>query len=237
MVPSRFRSIKDVQFIQKEFRRLESEGIIKKSHSQWRAQVVVAENTSGKKRLCVDYSTTINKFTALDAFPVPHMQSVINQLHGHRFFTTLDLRSAYHQVPLSEADQPFTAFEADGNLWQFTRLPFGVTNGVPVFCRVMKQITTGLEGVVHYFDDVVICGRSRQEHDTNFQKFITRAREVNLTLNLSKCQLYQKKLTFLGHVFEDGIMKPDPARLQPLLEFPTPRNKKRIGTPGGNVGV
>jgi len=80
---------------------------------------------------------------------------------------------------------------------------------------LMKQITTGFEGVVDYFDDVVICGRSQQEHDTNLQKFIIRAREVNLTLNLSKCQ---KKLTFFGHVFEDGVMKPDPI----------PRHKKEL---------
>ena len=102
--------------------------------------MVVAENTSVKKWLCVDYFPTINKFTDLDVFPVPLMQSVINQLHGHRFFTTLDLRSAYHHVSLLEADRPFTAFEADGNLWQFTRLSFCVTNGVPVFCRVMKKL-------------------------------------------------------------------------------------------------
>ena len=117
------------------------EGIIEPSRSLWRAQVVVTKDENHKKRMAIDYSQTINKFTPLDAFPLPRINELINDIAQYRFFSTIDLRSAYHQVPLKDEDKPYTAFEARNGLYQFTRLPFGVTNGVACFQReIMKFV-------------------------------------------------------------------------------------------------
>ena len=90
------------------------------------AQVVVTKDGNHKKRLAIDYSQTINRFTLLDAFPLPRISDMVNKIAQYRVFSTIDLRSAYPQVPLKDE-------EARGNLYQFTRLPFGVTNGVASF--------------------------------------------------------------------------------------------------------
>ena len=79
-----------------------------------------------RKRLCVDYSQTINLYTELDAYPLPHIDDMINKLSQYSLFSTFDLRSAYHQIELSKSERKYTAFEANGNLYEFTRVPFGV---------------------------------------------------------------------------------------------------------------
>jgi len=226
--PSRCRTKEERDYITNEIARLQQENIIIPSESSWRSQVVVVKEHNGKMRLAIDYASTINRFTKLDAFPVPVIDDVLQQIHGNSHFSTIDLRAAYHQVPLPQEEQHYTAFEADGALWQFTRLPFGVTNGVPIFCRIMQKICKGLTGVAYYFDDIVVYGKDKKEHDTNLDKFLSRAKEVSLTLNNKKCQFNVKEITFLGHLFKNGKMRPDPLRLSPLMEYPIPTNYKTL---------
>ena len=156
---SRRYSRDDLKFIDGEVERLLKEEIIEASNSPWRAQVVVTKDESHKKRLAIDYSQTINRFTLLDAFPLPRINDLVNDIAQCRVFSTIDLRSAYHQVPLKEEDKQCTAFEARNNLYQFTRLPFGVTNGVACFQREMMKFVeqNNLNAVFPYLDNITIC--------------------------------------------------------------------------------
>ena len=95
-----------------------------------------------KKRMCTDYSQTVNLFTELDAYPLPHIDEIINKLSKYKLFSTFDLKSAYHQIPLREPETKFTAVEAVGDLYEFAVLPFGVTNGVPAFQRIIDNVIT-----------------------------------------------------------------------------------------------
>ena len=81
----------------------------------------------------MDYSQTINIYTELDAHPLPTIDDMVNELAKHTLFSTFDLRSAYHQIKIVESDCKFTAFEANGRLHEFTRISFGVKNGVAAF--------------------------------------------------------------------------------------------------------
>ena len=157
----------DREFMQQEIKRLLELGIIEKSSSPWRAQAFVVRGR--KPRMVVDYSETINLFTNLDAYPFTNMESLLNSVAENEYFTQLDLKSAYHQVPIQEKDRIFTAFEANGNLFQFSRLPFGITNAVPVFQRLMDDMVRNydLQRTYPYLDDITICGRTLEEHDEN----------------------------------------------------------------------
>ncbi|XP_066963203.1 uncharacterized protein [Macrobrachium rosenbergii] len=119
-VKSRRYSASDAEFIGTEIDRLLEEGVIEHSTSPWRAQVVVVHNRN-KRRMVVDYSETINKFTYLDAYPLPNIDDLVNEIAKYKVFSSVDLKSAYHLVPLPEEDRPYTAFEADSGLYQFTR--------------------------------------------------------------------------------------------------------------------
>ena len=123
-------------------------------------------NERHKKRMVVDYSQTINRFTLLDAYPQKNISEMVEQISQYKIFSTLDLRSAYHQIPIKKEERHFTAFEANGNLYQFTRIPFGVTNGVAAFQRVMDEIILkeGVKDTFSYVDNVTVCGLRLRSH-------------------------------------------------------------------------
>ena len=227
---SRRYSKKDLEFISDEVDRLLGEGIIESSQSPWRAQVVVTKDENHKQRLAIDYSQTINRFTQLDAFPLPRINDTVNEIAQYRVFSTIDLQSAYHQIPLKNEDKPYTAFEAKGGLYQFTRLPFGVTNGVACFQREMMKFVqnNNLKAVFPYLDNITICGKDQTDHDTNLNLFMDAARKTNLKFNNSKSVFSTRCLPILGYVIEEGTIRPDPDRLKPLLELPLPHNVRSL---------
>ena len=108
----------------------------------------------------MNYSQTVNLFTLLDAYPLPRIDEMINSLSAYKVFSTFDLRSAYHQIPIQEGDKQFTAFQACGKLYELNRIPFGVTNGVPQFQRKMDKLISlnGLKNTFPYLDNVTIAG-------------------------------------------------------------------------------
>lgn len=209
--------------------RLLQEGIIEPSSSPWRAQVVIVHQKD-KDRMVIDYSQTINRFTFLDAYPLPSIEDLVHKISGHRYFSSIDLRSAYHLVPLLQEDRPYTAFEANGKLFQFRRLPFGVTNGVSCFQRIMDNFISShhLRSTYAYLDDVTICGETLEEHDQNLRSFMDAAEKSNLTLNPDKCSLRKDTICLLGYEIKHLEMRPDPERLRPLREMPLPSNARSL---------
>jgi len=129
---------------------------------------------------------------------------------------------------LVESDQPKTAFCALGNLYQYTRLPFGLKNAVAYCTRLMKKVFEGFENVVVYVDDLLVFGKDKKEHDENLERVLRRIGEVNLSLNKRKCNFGQRKISFLGYTIEDGKIRPDENRLEPILNFVQPINAKGL---------
>ncbi|XP_054722967.1 uncharacterized protein LOC129232889 [Uloborus diversus] len=223
---SRRQTEEDKLFIAAEVKRLLLEGVIEPSNSPWRAQVFITKGESHKPRMVVDYSQTINKFTMLDAYPLPKIEELIQKISQYKVFSTIDLQSAYHQVPILESDKQYTAFEAAGKLYHFQRIPFGVTNGVPAFQRSIDKVIEKekLEGVYPYLDDVTVCGQDQEAHDRNLDRFLTAAKKYNLTLNPDKCNYSTKRVKILGYLIEDKVIKPHPDRLAPLMNLPIPKD-------------
>ena len=110
-------SQEDLQFIDNEVQSLLEEGIIEPSLSPWRAQVVVTKDENHKKRLAIDYSQAINRYTLLDAYPLPMIIDLVNKIAQYQVLRTIDLRSAHYQIPLKDDDKPYSAFEARNCLY------------------------------------------------------------------------------------------------------------------------
>ncbi|OUC43814.1 hypothetical protein D917_09509 [Trichinella nativa] len=146
---------------------------------------------------------------------------MVQALSKYRFFSTVDLKSAYYQIPINARDKPYMAFEAGGRLYQFKRIPFGVTNGVACFQRVMDNIlrVEKLKDTFVYVDNVTICGMNREENDENLNRFREVAEKYNLTLNNDKCEFTKTQIKLLGYIIEQGTLKPDPERFKPLQQF------------------
>jgi hypothetical protein len=185
--------------------------------------------------MVVDYSQTINRFTYLDAYPLPSIEDIVRTVAQFEVFSTVDLQSAYHQVPIREEEKQYTAFEAAGNLYQFQRIPFGVTNGVACFQRVIDSIikSEGLKGVYAYLDDITICGKNQEDHDKNLKQFLCVAKKYNFTINEKKSFYSLKSIKLLGYIIEHKTLKPDPTRLESLVKLPVPTDcqslKRAIG--------
>ncbi|XP_062891719.1 uncharacterized protein LOC134339275 [Mobula hypostoma] len=193
-IKSRRYSAGDRAFIKSEVQRLLREGVTEASTSPWRAQVVVVRNGE-KNRMVVDYSQIINRFTQLNAYPLPRIADM-----------------------------------ADGRLYHFLRIPFGVTNGVSVFQRAMDRMVDQcqLKATFPYLDNITIYGHNQQDHNNNLQKFLQAAEVFNLTYNKDKCVFGTTRLAILGCVVENGVIGPDPDRMRPLLELPLPNTLRAL---------
>jgi len=211
-----------------EIQKLLAEGIIEPSVSLWRTQVVVTKSEIHKRRMVIDYSLTVNRFTLLDAYPLPRIDDQINEIVQHKYFSTLDLTSAYYQIPLAIEDRPFTVFEANGKLYQYCHLPFGVTNGVSAFQRIMDGIIEHhkLKGTFAYLDNITIGGHSQQEHDKFLSAFLEVAKNLHLTFNESKSIISVDEVYVLNCCVSHKCIKPDPERLKPLIDLPAPKNRR-----------
>ena len=150
--------------------------------------MVVTKGENHKKQMVIDYSQTVNRFTLLDAFPLPRINDQINAIAQYSVFSTIDLCSAYHQIPLRRSERHYTAFEASNGLYQFTHVPFGVTNGVACFQLEMTNFIykENLAGVFPYLDNITICGKDQSEHDSNLECFLEAAKQKNMTYNDNK---------------------------------------------------
>ena len=227
---SRKHSTANEKFIADTIRTQLRDGIIEPSTSPWRAQVLVTSGENHRKRMCIDYSETINKFTLLDGYPLPNMQSIVNKIAQYSHFSTLDLKSAYHQVEIPVEDRVFTAFEANGKLYQCKRLSFGLTNAVPWFQRIIDNIieSNGCKGTFAYLDNITICGKTKEEHDENLKHFLKIAVSHNLTFNQEKCIYSADCISLLGYRICQGTLRPDPDRVKTLLDMPIPTKKREL---------
>ena len=137
----------------------------------------------------------------------------------YKWFSILDLRSACHQVSLLPEEKKYTAFEADGCLYQFKRIPFGLKNAASCFQRIVNEIISEFEckGTFAYLDDTTICGHTREEHDDNLKVFLKAAKECNLTLNEDKCVYAVNSVKLLGCQISNGILQSNTDRVTPIL--------------------
>ena len=177
-----------------------------------------------KRRIVIDYSQTVNRFTLLDAYPLPTIDKQISAIAKGTIFSTLDLKSAYYQIPLCPEDRQFTAFEADGKLYQYTRLPFGVTNGVSIFQRIVNELIAKYElhGACTYLDNITVSCVNKSDYDAKLKALIKAAEAEKLTFNFDKCVFAKSKIDLLGYRVSHLKIQPDPERLQPLRELPVP---------------
>ena len=129
-------------------------------------------------------------------------------------------------MPVKESHRKYTGFEANGRLYQFCRIPFGVTNGVAVFQRSMDKMVDeeGLKYTFPYLDNITVADRNQQENDENVKIFHETIQRRNLIMNETKSVESRTSINILGYCVGDGIIKPDQERLRPLQEYPPPTN-------------
>jgi hypothetical protein len=208
---------------------MEKQGLITKSKSPWAFPVVIVDKKGGEKRLYIDYRK-LNALTRKDSYPIPRIDDFLESFRRAGWFTTLDLASGYWQVMMTESDKEKTAFNTPFGLYQFNIMPFGLCNAPGTFQRLMNHVLQDFLGkfVAIYLDDIIIYSQSFEQHIDHVKQVFQALREAHLKIKLKKCYFAMPNISFLGHIVGREGLRPDPAKVQKIRDFPRPHNQKTL---------
>ena len=217
-------SNKDQETKCQETQKLLDRGQIEESTSPWSSPVVLVKKKDKSMRFCIDYRR-LNAITIRDAFPLPRIDEIFDQLADAMYYTKLDFKSGYFQVPLSEEDRPKTAFSTRGNHYQFTVLPQGITNGPATFQRVINHVLgpTRWKYALAYIDDVIIYSKTFTEHLSHVNDICQILKDARFRLNPEKCEIARTQTDYLGHQITNGEIRPSPHNIHGLLNTRLPQ--------------
>lgn len=172
----------------------------------------------------------LNQLTIGDAYPIPRIEEILDQLGRSRYFSNLDLANGYHQVPIKSEDQSKTGFSTDKGHFEFVQMPFGLCGAPSTFQRLMNSVLMGINVVKAfiYFEDIIIYATDLDDHEMKLRDVLSRLQKYNLQLQPSKCQFLQKEVIYLGHLITEHGVKPDPAKIECVKNHPVPKNVTEI---------
>jgi hypothetical protein len=206
------------------------------SSSCWATPIVTPLKRDGcTPRICGDYRITLNKCLLQQSCTTLEPEDIMNRLSNSSFFSKIDLKNAFLQIPLDESSSCLTTITTPWGLYRYKFLPFGLSVSPSIFQHAIDSVIAGLEGVESYQDDLIIHGPEKSSHDLRLLRLLERLRDFNVTLNSSKCQLFVDRINCLGLLLDKDGIKPDPDRLSPLINAPSPRNFKELKSTLGAI--
>lgn len=204
-----------------EFDELLRLGICRPSNSNYASPLHMVKKGNGGWRPCGDYRR-LNAKTIPDQYPTPFLRDFQNNLHKKKFFSRIDLRKAYHQIPMNEEDIPKTAIITPFGLFEFLFMTFGLRNASKTFQRLMDEVFRGLDFVFCYIDDIFIASTTYDEHIGHIRIVMQRLRNYGLRINLDKCEFAKNEIKFLGHLVTPDGIQPLPEKVEAMKRFPKP---------------
>lgn len=204
-------------------------GIIERSASPFSSPILLVKKKDGSMRFCIDFRR-LNKKLRFDAEPLPDVDSLFAKIGKAMFFSKLDLSKGYFQIRMREQDRCKTAFTTPAGQFQFTVMPFGLKTAGAVFSRIMRLVLQplALDCVHNFMDDILVATEAWQSHVVALRALFRRLNEVNLSARPKKCFLGFDEISFLGHRFMKGKMKPEEDKVQRIEEASRPTTKKQL---------
>eukprot|EP00833_Pecoramyces_ruminatium_P006824 jgi/Orpsp1_1/1180856/evm.model.c7180000074882.1 len=204
-------------------------GFIRPSESPAGYPVLFQKKKDGSLRLCIDYKK-LNAVTIRNSYPLPLINDIIERVKGAKYFTKLDLRSAYNLVRIKEGDEYKTAFRTKYGHYEYLVMPFGLTNAPATFQSFINAVLRPYleKCVILYLDDILIYSKTLEEHHKQVRDVLQTLIKNNLYAKLEKCEFDKDKVEFLGHVLSGSGVSTDPKKIQTVAEWPTPTNVKDV---------
>ncbi|KAD6796253.1 hypothetical protein E3N88_07149 [Mikania micrantha] len=217
------------QELSNQLQELLDKGFIRPSYSPWGAPVLFVKKKDESFRMCIDYRE-LNKLTIKNRYPLPRIDDLFDQLQGAQYFSKIDLRSGYHQLRVQDEDIPKTAFRTRYGHYEFMVMPFGLTNAPAVFMDLMNRVCKPYldQFVIVFIDDILIYSKTKTEHEQHLRKILELLREKKLYAKFSKCEFWLREVQFLGHVVNSEGIHVDPAKIEAIKNWDTPKTPTEI---------
>ena len=217
-------------------------GFIERSTSVFSSPCFLVDkaNSPGKKRLVFDLREP-NKILEQDSYDLPTIPEIMDKIGSTkaRFYSSIDLMSAYNQVHLDPDSRQFTAFTSTRGKFNWTRAPFGLVNSGPILCKLLAQ-ALDLEPSLYpytcvYVDDLILFSASLEDHMELLRKLFSAFRRANFKISAEKSKFFQPSVDFVGHNFSAEGVRPKEEKLSALYNLPIPENKKQLRSALGGI--
>ena len=197
-----------------------------KQPTAWVSSMLVV-NKPNKTRIVID-PRDLNKALCREYYPMNTLENVITRTHGSKYFTVLDANSGYYQLQLDEESSILATMNTPFGKFRYLRLPMGISNAPEIFQTVLTEIFGGIEGCEIIMDDILIHGRTIQEHNSRLNAVLNRARENNLCFNSKKTKLARSEVDYHGHVITGEGLKVSREKVKAILDMPVPNDKQAV---------
>ncbi|CAF2007476.1 unnamed protein product [Rotaria magnacalcarata] len=212
-------------------------GLISESHSPYAAPAMLVKKKDNSFRLVVDYKK-LNAITIKDSSPLPNMEDTIFKLgKGFSYFSKLDLKSGFYQIPINQNDKEKTAFITPFGLYRFNVLPMGLRNSPPTFQKVMSDTLKSCRSFsLVYLDDIIVFSKSFVHHLIHLAHVFSALQEMNLVINPLKCELAVQKIDYLSHTISKNLIQPMSDKIEAILQIKELRTLAQANRFLGSLG-
>lgn len=224
------------EVVDKQIKEMLEQKIIRPSTSPFLSPIVMVRKADKKSwRMAIDYRR-LNSETKKQSNFLPLITDVIDKCAGKTLYSALDLTSAFHQIPLRECDMEKTAFAVNSSVYEFQFLPFGLSLAPRVFQSIIESIQNELHATIFcYLDDILITSANEQAHLKDIEEVLSMIEKYGLKLRVDKCHFGMKEIKYLGFLVSKEGVRPDPANVERVKNFPQPKTLTELRSVIGAV--
>ena len=212
--------------VEKTLLKMETDGVIERVTSAGSAApvVLVKKKASDEVRVCADFSVTYNACASVETYPMPQIEDMHSALRGCTVFSVLDIKQAYHQIPIAPESQGYLTINTHVGLFAFKRLPNGIHSGPAIFQRIMDNLLSDIPKAVCRLDDILVAGIDEADHLLTLSQVLERLRSAGFRLNKTKCKFLQQSVIYLGHKIDKKGLHPTDDKLAAIRDAPRPKD-------------
>ncbi|XP_022836873.1 uncharacterized protein K02A2.6-like, partial [Spodoptera litura] len=215
--------------LKEELCRMEDLGVVRKvTHpTSWVNAIVLVAKKDGSIRVCLD-PRPLNRAVQRAQYSLPTVPELAARFRGATVFSVLDARCGFWMVQIDDVSADLCTFGTPFGRYQFLRLPYGINCAPEVFHAKLRQHLENLEGVESFIDDIIVWGRSKDEHNQRLECLLRRAKDIGIKFNREKCKFGVSEITYLGHKFDANGMRADDSKVKAIMDMPYPTDRKAL---------
>ncbi|UYV73801.1 K02A2.6-like [Cordylochernes scorpioides] len=215
--------------VQSELEKMVKQGIVTKIYheTEWSHPMVVVKKKSGQIRICLD-PRKLNEALVGRHFQTPAPAELLHEIPKAKYYTVLDVKSAYWHIPVAKECRDLLVMTTPFGKFRYNRLPFGLKISAQIFVEKMTNIFRDSFQNITYVDDLLIYADTIQEHNKKLKGILEKAKEKYIKFDLTKAQICLTKVRFLGHVISQNGIDPEPNKIDKLITFKRPEDKKSL---------